>query len=68
MKYTGYMVSVGKQVKVTSSSACFHRYEIAEQTKVIHKVGVKSAVEMQPFVSNPVPSSVVKESNSLLQS
>ena len=61
------MMSVGTSLKITSSSACFGLYDIAQQTKVMHKVDVRSAVEMQLFVSNPVPSSVVTESISLLQ-
>lgn len=55
-------------VKFTSSSACFGLYDIVEQAKVMHKIDVRSAVEMQLFVSNPFSSSVVTKNISLLQS
>lgn len=64
----GYMVSVGTWLKFTSSSACFGLYGIVEQAKVMHKIDVRSAVEMQLFVSNPFSSSVVTKNISLLQS
>lgn len=66
VKYTVYITSVITLLKITRSSACFGLCDIAVPTKVMLKVSVSMPVEMLPFVSNSVPSSVVTESISLL--
>jgi len=47
----GFMMSIGTWLKITSCSTCFGLYDIAEQTKVMYKADVTSAVEMKQSCS-----------------